>query len=160
MTITKRIDEQEVFDYLLTCPEGTKLYLGADSERYRDRAGNWFAKYCVVLVYHLAGSKGCHVVYETSIERDYDNKASRPMTRMFMEATKISDLYSRIEAAIKASGFEVSIHLDINPDEQHGSNCAAGAAVGYVKAMTNIDPELKPNAFAASYAADRSGDFW
>jgi predicted RNase H-related nuclease YkuK (DUF458 family) len=47
------------------------------------------------------------------------------------------------------------VHLDINPDEMHGSSCVINEAVGYIKGMCNVIPLVKPNAFAASYAADR-----
>jgi predicted RNase H-related nuclease YkuK (DUF458 family) len=49
----------------------------------------------------------------------------------------------------------VEVHLDINPDEQHGSSCVISQAVGYIKGTCNVVPFVKPQAFAASYAADR-----
>lgn len=154
-----KIDEQKVFDYLLTCPEGTKIYLGADSERSRDKKGVWSATYYLVCVVHIGGNKGCKIFWEKSVEPDYDKKQNRPIMRMMTEAHKIAGLYNELRDAIEASKFAVSIHLDINPDERHGSSCAVEQAVGYIKGMCNIDPELKPNAFAASYAADRGGNF-
>jgi len=45
--------------------------------------------------------------------------------------------------------------LDINPDEQYGSSCVISQAVGYIKGTCNVIPFVKPEAFAASYAADR-----
>jgi predicted RNase H-related nuclease YkuK (DUF458 family) len=45
--------------------------------------------------------------------------------------------------------------LDINPDEQYGSSCVISQAVGYIKGVCNVIPFVKPEAFAASYAADR-----
>jgi len=50
---------------------------------------------------------------------------------------------------------EVQVHLDINPNEMHGSSCVINEAVGYIKGMCNVVPMVKPRAFAASYAADR-----
>lgn len=52
----------------------------------------------------------------------------------------------------------VEIHLDINPDEHYGSSCVIQEAVGYIRGMCNVIPMVKPNAFAASYAADRLKD--
>jgi predicted RNase H-related nuclease YkuK (DUF458 family) len=45
--------------------------------------------------------------------------------------------------------------LDINPDEMHGSSCVVSQAIGYIKGTCNVVPFVKPDAFAASYAADR-----
>jgi predicted RNase H-related nuclease YkuK (DUF458 family) len=50
---------------------------------------------------------------------------------------------------------QVEVHLDINPNEQHGSSCVIAQAIGYIKGTCNVIPMVKPNAFAASYAADR-----
>ena len=53
---------------------------------------------------------------------------------------------------------ETEIHLDINPDMKHGSSCVINEAVGYIRGMCNIIPLVKPNAWAASYCADRYKD--
>jgi predicted RNase H-related nuclease YkuK (DUF458 family) len=37
----------------------------------------------------------------------------------------------------------------------HGSSCVVQQAVGYIRGMCNVTPMVKPEAFAASYAADR-----
>jgi predicted RNase H-related nuclease YkuK (DUF458 family) len=50
---------------------------------------------------------------------------------------------------------DVEVHLDINPDEMHGSSCVINEAVGYIRGMCNVIPLVKPEAFAASFAADR-----
>ena len=52
-------------------------------------------------------------------------------------------------------GREVEVHLDINPNEMHGSSCVINEAVGYIRGMCNVVPMVKPRAFAASYCADR-----
>lgn len=47
------------------------------------------------------------------------------------------------------------VHLDINPNKVHGSSCVINEAIGYIKGTCNVIPLVKPNAFAASFAADR-----
>jgi len=47
------------------------------------------------------------------------------------------------------------VHLDINPDEVHGSSCVVNEAIGYIRGMCNVVPMVKPNACAATNAADR-----
>ena len=54
---------------------------------------------------------------------------------------------------------DIEVHLDLNPHEMCGSNVAVSEAVGYVKGMCNIIPMIKPQAFAASYAADQFKSF-
>lgn len=50
---------------------------------------------------------------------------------------------------------QMEIHLDINPDKAHGSSCVVQEATGYIRGTCNVVPLIKPNAFAASFAADR-----
>ena len=49
---------------------------------------------------------------------------------------------------------DVEIHLDINESPEYGSNCALSQAKGYVTGVTGLPVFAKPEAFAASYAAD------
>jgi len=49
----------------------------------------------------------------------------------------------------------VEVHLDINPNEMHASSCVVQQAIGYIRGTCNVIPMVKPQAFAASYAADR-----
>jgi predicted RNase H-related nuclease YkuK (DUF458 family) len=69
------------------------------------------------------------------------------------EVYKVSDLYRKLSDVL--INRLVEVHLDINPDEQHGSNCVITQAIGYIKGTCNVTPAVKPYAFAASYAADR-----
>ena len=50
---------------------------------------------------------------------------------------------------------EVEVHLDINPDDHHASSNVVAQAIGYIRGTCNVIPLVKPEAFAASYAADR-----
>ena len=50
---------------------------------------------------------------------------------------------------------DVEIHLDINPDIKHNSSIVIQQAVGYIKGTCNVTPMVKPQAFAATYCADR-----
>jgi len=73
--------------------------------------------------------------------------------RLMNEVYKIAELYLKLHEVLE--GREVEVHLDINPNEMHGSSCVIQEAVGYIRGMCNVIPMVKPNAFAASYAADR-----
>jgi predicted RNase H-related nuclease YkuK (DUF458 family) len=69
------------------------------------------------------------------------------------EVYKIAELYIALGDVLE--GREVQVHLDINPNEMYGSSCVIQEAVGYIRGMCNVVPMVKPNAFAASYCADR-----
>jgi hypothetical protein len=69
------------------------------------------------------------------------------------EVYKLSDLYLKLSDVLVDRYVEV--HLDINPDDNFGSSCVIQEAIGYIKGTCNVVPLVKPNAFAASYAADR-----
>ena len=71
------------------------------------------------------------------------------------EARKVSELYIQMFEYVK--GYDVQIHIDVNPDPKFGSSCVATAAAGYILGMTGVEPKLKPDAFAASFAADGIG---
>lgn len=128
-----------------------KVYIGTDSKRYR-RDNVWFAKFATAVVIHKEGNHGCKVFVIQSTERDFDAKKSRPMNRMLAEAYKTSEVYQELKPLLEH--LETEIHLDINPSEIHGSNCALTSAVGYIKGVCDIVPKVKPFALAASFAAD------
>ena len=69
------------------------------------------------------------------------------------EVMKIADLYMKLHEVLEDRLVEV--HLDINPDELHGSSCVVKEAIGYITGMCNVIPLVKPKAFAASFCADR-----
>jgi len=147
-----KINLQEVKQYIDNCGPGTKVYLGADSVRFREK-GVWFAEYTVAVVVHVNGNNGCKIFGEISKERDYDQKASKPAMRLMNEVYRVSDMFQRLAPIM--GDFPVEVHLDINPNEAHGSSCVISQAIGYIRGTCNVIPLVKPRAFAASYAADR-----
>jgi uncharacterized protein len=152
MTVRKEINIQEVKQYIEAQGPGTKIYIGADSERVR-RNGVWYADYTLAVVIHINGRHGCKIFGEVQTEIDYDFKASRPSLRLMNEVYKVADLYQKLADVI--GDREVQIHLDINPSEVHNSSIVIQQAVGYIRGVCNVEPKVKPQAFAASYAADR-----
>ncbi len=148
----KKIDVVQVRDFIAALSSSTKIYLGADSERVK-RNGKWYADYTLAVVVHIDGCHGCKIFGEVQTELDYDHKASKPSMRLMNEVYKVAELYQKLVDAIGDK--EVEIHLDINPDLRHNSSIVIQQAVGYIKGVCNVNPMVKPNAFAASYAADR-----
>lgn len=154
--IRKKIDLDEVKAFIQSQSPETKVYVGGDSERFMVD-GVWYADYINVVVVHINGKNGCRVFGEVVRERDYDQRKDRPSMRLMNEVIKTAELYLALADSIDDR--EVQIHLDINPDEQHGSSCVIQQAVGYIKGTCNVIPMVKPKAWAASYCADRYKEF-
>jgi predicted RNase H-related nuclease YkuK (DUF458 family) len=151
--MSKEFNIDEVREFIRKSSLTSNIYIGADSERYRGRDNQWYADYTVAIVVHLDGSRGCKVFGQVSTERDYDKKHDRPSFRLMNEVYRASQMYLDLFESIEDRHCEV--HLDINPDEMHGSSCVIQQATGYIRGMCGFAPKVKPEAFAASYAADR-----
>lgn len=148
----KPFDIEEVRKFIESSSPQTKIYIGGDSERLRVE-GVWYADYTIAVVVHIDGCHGCKVFGDVQREVDYDRKLNRPAMRLMTEVYKVSDMYLQLAEAIGER--EVEVHLDINPNEEYGSSCVIGQAVGYIKGVCQVEPKVKPQAFAASYTADR-----
>lgn len=148
----KAINIDEVRDFIMAQTPETKIYIGGDSERFLI-GKDWYADYIMVIVVHINGNNGCKIFGEVQRERDWDQKRDKPRMRLMNEVYKIAELYLKLHDVLEDR--EVQVHLDINPNEMHGSSCVINEAVGYIKGMCNVVPMVKPKAFAASYAADR-----
>lgn len=148
----KKLDLNEVREFIKKQSPETKIYIGGDSERFRMN-GVWYAEYTVVVVVHYDGCRGAKVFGEVTRERDYDQQKNRPALRLMNEVYKISEMFLNLKEDLIDR--YVEIHMDINPDEIHGSSCVLQQAIGYIKGTCNITPMVKPNAWSASFAADR-----
>lgn len=142
----------EVREYIANCSSTSKIYIGCDSKRFRHKE-KWYADYASVVVIHIDGKHGCKIFGSVTRETDYDRKVGRPAIRLMNEAYKVQELYNQLSDVIGKRFCE--IHLDINPDQRYGSSCVVTQAIGYIIGTCNIEPKVKPYAFAASIAADR-----
>lgn len=147
-----KIDIDQVVEFIQQQPPNTKVYLGADSYRYLEN-NTWWAEYTVAVVIHVGSRHGCKIFGETTRERDYDQRKDRPSMRLMNEVYRVSEMFQRLAPAL--GDREVEVHLDINPNEMHGSSCVINQAIGYIRGTCNVVPMVKPRAFAASYAADK-----
>jgi predicted RNase H-related nuclease YkuK (DUF458 family) len=151
----RKINIDEVKQFIEAQSPETKIYIGGDSERLIiDNV--WYADYTLAVVVHIDGKHGCKIFGESVRERDFDQKKSKPRMRLMNEVYKIAELYLKLQDVLEDR--EVEVHLDINPNEMYGSSCVINEAVGYIKGMCNVVPMVKPKAFAASYCADRMKD--
>lgn len=148
----KKINIQEVTDFIEKQGPNSKIYFGGDSERFK-RNGVWYAEYYTVIVVHIDGKHGCKVFGEIDLERDYDAKKNKPRMRLMTEVMKIAELYLKFADILEERNVE--IHLDISKDEKNGSSVVINEAIGYIKGMCNIIPLVKPNSWCATNVADR-----
>lgn len=148
----EKMNLAEVKKYIEAQSPSTKIYIGADSERFKMN-GKWYADYTLAVVVHIDGCHGCKIFGEVHREIDYDQKKSKPAMRLMNEVYKVSELFQSLADVLEDRYVEV--HLDINPNEMYGSSCVVQQAIGYIKGTCNVVPMVKPKAFAASYAADR-----
>ena len=143
---------EEIKEFIKAQSDESKIYLGCDSEVFK-KNGKWFANYYIVVVVHYDGCKGCKVFGHKTTEDNYGQNTKSPNLRLMNEVYKVAGLYLELAEAI--ADREVEVHLDINPDIKFASSAVIQQAVGYIKGTCNVVPMVKPNAFAASYAADR-----
>ena len=148
----RKIDVVELKTFIDEQSPETKIYLGCDSERVNIR-GTWFADYAAVVVVHIDGKHGCRIFGEVTRERDYDQRKNKPALRLMNEVYKVSALFQKLADVLEDR--DVEVHLDLNPDELYGSNCVIAQAIGYIKGTCNVVPMVKPDAWAASFGADR-----
>jgi predicted RNase H-related nuclease YkuK (DUF458 family) len=153
--LPSRINVEEIREFVGQCGPGTKLYIGCDSERLLAN-GRWHADYVLAAVVHINGNRGCRIFGSVTREPVYDQRKDKPQMRLMNEVYKVSELYLRLADAMP--DYPIDVHLDINPDERHGSSCVVQQAIGYIRGTCNVIPFVKPDAFAASYAADRLKD--
>jgi len=148
----KPFDIEVVKSFIQAQSAQTRIYIGVDSERIREH-NVWYAVYTAAVVVHIDGRHGCRLFGEVTRERDWDQRADRPNTRLMTEVYKVSELYLRLADVLE--GRLVEVHLDINSADQHASSNVVAQAIGYIRGTCNVTPKIKPEAFAATNAADR-----
>ena len=82
------------------------------------------------------------------------------MHKITLNQKLLKEVYKSIEIAysinplLELYDIKLEIHVDINADERWASNKSMSQAVGYIMGM-GYDYKVKPDAFAASFNADR-----
>jgi predicted RNase H-related nuclease YkuK (DUF458 family) len=150
-----KIDREELVEFLAGLDTSTKIYVGCDSEVLKVD-NRWMVDYILVVVIHINGNNGCRIFHEVIREEFFDKRKDKPTFRLMNEAYKLSSFY--LDLADFFRGFDTQVHLDLNPDEAYVSSLVVNQAIGYIKGTCGVDPMVKPDAWAASYAADRAKD--
>ena len=147
----KRFDWPRITKFLEDASAESKVYIGVDSVSWK-RGGKWFADYYKVIVVHKDCLHGCKIFGEIVTEEDYISDKKKPLRRLWNEVYKVSELFLILSELTDKT---IEVHLDINPKKKYTSNLIVEQAIGYIKGTCNVIPLIKPEAFAASYAADR-----
>ena len=126
----------------------SSVYIGCDSIRFK-RDDFWYARYTVVVIIHKDSCHGGQIFHSTQEMRDFGNIKQRLLT----EVQLTSDVATEIIEVL--DGRYMEIHLDLNTHAKYKSNAAVKEALGWIKGMTGYDAKCKPDAWAASRAADQ-----
>lgn len=123
------------------------VYIGCDSIR-RKKRGRFVATYATVVIVHRDSKHGGQIFSFVETQQDYGSMKARLMNEVGY-AVQVG-----WEVADEVGERPFQIHLDLNPNPNHKSNVAVKEASGYVLGTFGFPPMLKPEAFAATYAAD------
>jgi predicted RNase H-related nuclease YkuK (DUF458 family) len=157
-----QLDYATIRQFIVDSHPESVVMIGCDSVRKEVR-GKAFANYSTVVVVRKAEGggifRGCKVFGGSVRLPDYgkvikSGKMANLRMRMMQEVTFALEAFEAIYEVIEDREWE--IHLDINGRPDAESYVALAEARGYVMGMTGgICPEFKPNALAASFAADQ-----
>lgn len=143
--------------------DGFEIFIGTDSQRVRKGR---LTLYATVICLYTIG-KGAHIIYTKTKRNDI-----APTARKSKRGNKVrpadSGLFYRLQWEVEYS-MQVAnylnrnnvfaecgiaqVHLDISANADNDSNIVYSYAVGYAK-NAGYNPRVKPEAIAASYAAD------
>ena len=149
----KKVSEENIEDlagyiknHISKYPGEYEIFVGTDSQRMRKRYTVLFAM--VICMYRKG--KGAHVIYAKYRRSDIKDKYTRLRTEVAY-SLEIANYLTERDVLIDPS--IMTIHIDLSPDIQNDSNKLYKEAIGWVTGM-GYNCEAKPNAPAASYAAD------
>lgn len=158
-----KINFDEVREYIENSSKNSVIMIGCDSRRFK-KSGKWVAEYARAICVRKATGSGKDIIYHGShvfvdkvtlpdygvVERS--GKIKNLRQRLMQEVIFALDVFEEIWPAIGDRPFE--IHIDINSRPECESNVVLSEARGYVLGITGYEPQFKPDALAASFAAD------
>lgn len=143
-----KLDLEYVKDFIQNTSIETSVYIGCDS-KVTTRNKKRVIIYVAVIVIHYDSNNGAKIFKMVKIEPDFGNMRQRLMREVYIAG----EIAYELADSISERPFE--IHLDINSNPEFKSNVVAKEAAGFIMGMLGIKANLKPNAPAASFAADR-----
>lgn len=137
------MDFQALQEAINNSSSKSAVYVGCDSKKKGPDL-----VYVSTVVIHYDQSRGGIVFKDVEI---VPYQAFYP--KLQGEIYRIADLASKVKEMVGDRHFEV--HVDINPNECYRSHAAYQEAKGAILGIVGVMPVFKPDAWAASSAADR-----
>ncbi len=156
---------QNLFDEQMEKNRTLKVSIGTDSQKIKGTLYKFATVILITATEDLGGGviwgRGGMIISAT-YNHDFMKKESDGRKRdkelvnerMVFEVGKSIEVATKIAELLDVYEVPLEIHADINPDPRHDSNKALQSAVGYILGM-GYDFKIKPEAWAASTAADR-----
>ena len=142
MKSVRKLEFTKIREIIRNSSLDTGIYVGCDSQ-IKGR----FTDFVTVVIIHIDSRHGAKLFYA----RDKVERRMPLRERVWKEVELAGTCALEIEDVVGARPF--SIHLDLNTDPRHKSSVITKEAIAYIRAL-GLKPITKPNAFAASHAAD------
>lgn len=147
---------ERIFDEEIKKNHKLEVWIGTDS--CKKGSGYNFATVIVVRMTEDLGGVTvgrCGMIIYSKYHHSFKavNKAG-VNERMVYEVGKSVGVAYELAPLLDLYDVPLEIHADINADKKHESNRALGESIGYILGM-GYQFKIKPEALAASYAADR-----
>ncbi len=142
MRLTLDFDYRKIRNMIQGSSLETGIYVGCDSQ-VRGKSTD----FVTVIIIHIDSRHGARIFHDTNrIERRLSLRE-----RLWKEVELASLAALALEDSVGSRPF--SVHLDLNTDPKHRSNVVTREAIAYIRAL-GLEPVVKPDAFAATHAAD------
>jgi len=149
-----------IADFINMHPDA-ELYVGTDSQRHGNRKKKykyWTFTTCVAAYTRRKGGNAILFSENVRNPQGFDGKLERPKKLSLLRQRLMVEAMKSLEVAwylntIVSEDRPITIHLDVNQNIQFDSTKYKDELVGYVTAQ-GFNCEHKPNAWAASWAAD------
>lgn len=153
--------KQYTKNYLEKYPD-IEIYVGSDSLN-----SSRFTKYVTVICYVHPGH-GAHVIFKRYLDNkikvkkhEYAKRKNLTENISFWKQSLFPRMWKEVEDSANTAleikdivgNKLITVDLDLNPYKEHQSNIAHDAGYGYITSL-GFKCRTKPNAFAASCAAD------
>lgn len=143
-----------------------EIFIGTDSQRVRRGRLTLYAS--VICLYTVG--RGAHIIFTRTKRNDLAPTIKKTRKEKGSDPALFQKLWWEVEYTLQIANYLkdngiftdcgiAQVHLDLSSSEKEGSNIVYKSAIGYVESQ-GFNPRYKPNAVAASYAADmcvRSG---
>ena len=150
----KRLTEEPIKDLRVTIlsdieknkDEELSFYVGCDSQNHKG--------YTVFIKAITMIKKGHGGLCYYSRDRVH-GKRKQMRDRLWDETLRTIEIAKMVDGILIPAGHMIeAVHLDLNPDDKHLSNCVVAECLGYIRAM-GYSGVLKPDSWVASKLADR-----